>query len=217
MIINLYKGNCFSLMAEMPSKSVDVVLTSPPYNRKRNDKYHCHNDDIADYFGFLKRSIEDCLRVCSGYVFFNIQKNYYNRSDVHKIFGEFSHLIVENIIWHKTNPMPNPHVINSYEYFLVLSQDKKSLKANRTYVKNHFSTPVYSQNPYKKIHRAVMHPDACDYILQNFCTTGDVVFDPFMGVGTTGVQSIKNGMGFIGAELNDDYFSIASERIGGTQ
>jgi DNA modification methylase len=215
MTIKLFRGNCFSLMAEMPSASVDVVLTSPPYNRKRNDKYNCHNDDIDDYFDFLTKSINECLRVCRGYVFFNIQKNYYNRTDVHRIFGEFSQSIVENIIWHKTNPTPNPHVINSYEYFLVLSRTIKSLKANSTYVKNHFSTPAYSTNPYKSIHRAVMHPDACDYILQNFCNSGDVVFDPFMGVGTTGVQCIKNGMAFIGAELNDEYFEIASERIVG--
>ena len=73
----------------------------------------------------------------------------------------FSEKIIEMIIWKKSNPMPNPHLINAYEYILVLSENNKSLKANETYTLNHFTTPVYSGNPYKKIHRAVMHPDAC--------------------------------------------------------
>tara|TARA_Y100000310_G_C20350166_1_gene653949 strand:- start:45 stop:698 length:654 start_codon:yes stop_codon:yes gene_type:complete len=214
MGINLMLGDCFDRMREIPDDSVDVVLTSPPYNRKRNDKYNNHTDIVDDYVGFLKNSIEECMRVCCGNVFFNIQKNSYQRSDVHKIMGMFADNIIEVIIWHKSNPMPNPHVINSYEYILVLSDTNKSLKANETYTKNHFTTPVFSANPYKKIHRAVMHPRVCDFIFKNFCKGGSTVLDPFMGVGTTGVACHKYGLNFLGIELNEEYFNIAKDRIG---
>lgn len=206
-------GDCFKAMEKMPDDSVDVVLTSPPYNRKRNDKYNNHDDVVDDYVGFLSRCIEECLRVCRGNVFFNIQKNSYNRADVHKIMGKFADQIIEVIIWHKSNPMPNPHVINAYEYVLVLSKRNKSLKANKTYTMNHFTTPVYSSNPYKKIHRAVMNPQACDFLLRSFCKQGDTVFDPFMGVGTTGVVAQDLGMNFIGVELDPVYFGIAWDRL----
>lgn len=210
---NLILGDCFEQISRIETDSIDLVLTSPPYNRKRNDKYNNHDDIVDDYVGFLTQSIEGCLRVCSGNVFYNLQKNSYNRSDIHKIMGIFADQIIEVLIWKKTNPMPNPHLINAYEYILVLSKNNKSLKAKNTYTFNHFETNVYSANPYKKIHRAVMNPEACAFILDNFGYENDFVFDPFMGVGTTGIESIKRNMNFVGIELNKEYFEIAENRL----
>ena len=110
---NLYCGDCFSVMEKIPDDNFDYVFTSPPYNRKRNDKYNNHKDISLDYFGLLSKAINESLRICSGNVFLNIQTNYYNKKDVYSIFGEFSDNIIEVIIWNKSNPMPNPHVINS--------------------------------------------------------------------------------------------------------
>tara|TARA_B100000676_G_scaffold310429_1_gene376951 strand:- start:1251 stop:1931 length:681 start_codon:yes stop_codon:yes gene_type:complete len=212
-MINLIQGDCFEEMPKIKSQSVDMVITSPPYNRKRNDKYNNHIDIENDYVAFLKKTIEECLRICKGNVFFNIQKNTYNMKDVHKIIGMFSEKIIEIIIWEKSNPMPNPHLINAYEYIIVLSENNKSLKANSTYTLNHFKTPVYSSNPYKEIHRAVMHPDACSYMVDNFSKENDIIFDPFMGVGTTGVVSTRKNRSFIGIELDKTYYKICEEEI----
>jgi len=209
----LFHGDCFKYVPKIETDSIDTVITSPPYNRKRNDKYNNHTDVVDDYVSFLSRSINDCLRVCRGNVFYNLQKNCYNKQDVHKVMGMFAEQIVEVIIWKKSNPMPNPHLINAYEYILVLSKNNKSLTANKTYTLNHFETPVFSKNPYKKIHRAVMHPYACRFLLENFTQKGDLVLDPFMGVGTTGVESIKLDRRFVGIELNSVYFKIAQERM----
>ena len=207
-MITLIQGDCFEQMPKLEAQSVDMVITSPPYNRKRNDKYNNHTDIKRDYVAFLEKSINECLRVCKGNVFFNLQKNTYNKQDVHKIMGMFSDKIIEVLIWKKSNPMPNPHLINAYEYILVLSENNKSLKANKTYTLNHFTTPVYSGNPYKKIHRAVMHPDACAYMIDNFSKKGDTVLDPFMGVGTTGAVCKNRARNFIGIELDKTYFEI---------
>ena len=207
-MITLIQGDCFEQMPKLEAQSVDMVITSPPYNRKRNDKYNNHTDIKRDYVAFLEKSINECLRVCKGNVFFNLQKNTYNKQDVHKIMGMFSDKIIEVLIWKKSNPMPNPHLINAYEYILVLSENNKSLKANKTYTLNHFTTPVYSGNPYKKIHRAVMHPDACAYMIDNFSKEGDTVLDPFMGVGTTGAVCKNRARNFIGIELDKTYFEI---------
>ena len=207
-MITLIQGDCFEEMPKIKTQSVDMVITSPPYNRKRNDKYNNHKDIKNDYVAFLENSINECLRVCKGNVFFNLQKNTYNKQDVHKIMGMFAEKIIEVIIWKKSNPMPNPHLINAYEYILVLSENNKSLKANETYTLNHFTTPVYSGNPYKKIHRAVMHPKACAYMIDNFSKEGDTVLDPFMGVGTTGAVCKNRKRNFIGIELDKTYFDI---------
>lgn len=212
-IHNLIHGCCFDVMDNMADNSFDVVFTSPPYNRKRNDKYNDHTDIVDNYYQFLYDSVSSCLRVCKGNVFYNVQKNSYNKNDVHRLMGAFSRELIEVIIWHKSNPMPNPHVINAYEYILVFSSENKSLKANNTYTKNHFTTPVYSSNPYKKIHRAVMNPEACRYVLTSFAKKGDTVLDPFMGMGTTGEVCASLGMPFTGIEKSGDYYQASSERL----
>jgi len=210
---NLILGDSSAVIKTFADEQFDTVFTSPPYNRKRNDKYKDFTDISDDYFNFLVESIEQCLRVCKGNVFYNLQKNFYNKVEIYKIFGHFAERIIETIVWHKSNPMPNPHVINSYEYILVLSNKNKSLKANKTYTKNHFSTAVYSENPYKKQHRAVMNPKAVEYILKSFCKPNETVLDPFMGTGTTGVVCKQFGMTFTGIELVEEYYNLSKQRL----
>ena len=210
---NLILGDSSAVIKTFADEQFDTVFTSPPYNRKRNDKYKDFTDISDDYFNFLVESIEQCLRVCKGNVFYNLQKNFYNKVEIYKVFGHFAERIIETIVWHKSNPMPNPHVINSYEYILVLSNKNKSLKANKTYTKNHFSTAVYSENPYKKQHRAVMNPKAVEYILKSFCKPNESVLDPFMGTGTTGVVCKQFGMTFTGIELIEEYYNLSKQRL----
>lgn len=193
---------------------VDFCFTSPPYNRERNDKYNNYSDTKDDYFSFLKEVIDKNLSI-GKYVFFNIQKNYYNKQDVFKIIGEYSDRIIDIICWTKTNPMPASgfNVTNSWEFILVMSNTEKSIKAKKTYTKNHIETSVYSENPYKKIHRAVMKPDIVNWFLDRFTDENDIIFDCFMGVGTTGVSCLEKNRRFIGVELDKTYFEISKERL----
>ena len=211
----IFNENCFDTMKRMLENSVDHVLTSPPYNRKRNDKYNNYNDDLVDYYEFIKDAIRESLRISSGYVFFNIQKNYYNKKEVFKIIGDFSEELIDIIIWNKSNPMPASgfNVTNSYEFILVLSKKIKTLKSNNTYTKNIINTSVYSENPYKKIHRAVMKPEVCEYLVKNFTKEGENIYDPFFGLGTTGYICKINNRSFIGSELDPEYCKLAEDRI----
>ena len=87
------------------------------------------------------------------------------------------------------------------------------MKANKTYTKNQFTTPVYSANPYKEIHRAVMHPEAAKYMITNFSSEGQTILDPFMGVGTTGIVCNELNRSFTGIELDKDYFDICKNKL----
>lgn len=212
---NLIKGDSLDIVQQFKENQFDAVFTSPPYNRKRNDKYNAYSDTIGDYFIFLCESIEQCLRVSKGNVFFNIQKNIYNKVEVHKIFGHFAEQITEVLIWNKTNPMPagGTSVTNAYEYILVINKNNEPLVANNTYTKNNFTTSVYSENPYKKQHRAVMNPQAADYVINAFCQPNSTILDPFMGTGTTGVICNRLNINFTGIELKQEYFDIAKKRL----
>lgn len=211
----IYNVDCFIGLEKMDNDSVDHVITSPPYNRKRNDKYNNYDDDVDDYYSFLKNSIDESLRVAEKYVFFNIQKNYYNKQDVFKLIGEYSKKIIDIIIWNKSNPMPasGNNITNAYEFILVLSSEMTILKSNSTYTKNAVTTNVYSNNPFKKVHRAVMNPDVCYWLIDKFTQQGETILDIFSGMGTTALCSKERDRQYIGFEINEEYHKLSLERI----
>jgi DNA modification methylase len=207
----IYHIDCFDGFSQLKDKSVNHVFTSPPYNRKRNDKYKHHNDCIDDYFGWLCNVIDECLRVSKEYVFFNIMKNYYNKQDVFKLIGKYSESIVEIIIWEKTNPLPanGNNITNSYEFFLILG--KNALKSNSTYTKNIISTAVNSDMTLE--HKAIMKQDVAEWFIKNFTKENDLILDCFMGAGTTAIACKYNRRNYIGFELNEKYVELSNRRI----
>ena len=203
-----YNVNCFDFFSTMEDKSVDYVFTSPPYNRKRNDKYALYNDTLSDYYGFLLNAIEESRRVARKAVIINLQINYYNSADVYKIMGTYNQLIRNMFIWEKTNPLPSSgfNITNAYEIFLVIAD--KPLKSNRTYTKNVIHTPVYSKMP--ENHHAVMHPDVAKFFIENFTKENELIFDPFMGIGTTAKVCKELKRHYIGCELVKEYCDMAN-------
>jgi len=211
--MELYKGDCLEVIDKLIEEGVKVnfTLTSPPYNRKRNDKYANYKDVREDWFDWMCEVIDKLLLITEDYVFFNVQKTYYNKQDVFKLIGKYNKEIKEIIIWEKSNPMPASgfSITNAYEYILVLGV--KSLKSNCTYTKNHITTSVHSKMP--KNHKAVMKPEVAEWVVSKFTKENDVGFDCFMGLGTTGVACKNLNRDFIGIELNEEYFNIAKDRI----
>lgn len=207
----IYHINCFDGFKELEDNSVSHVFTSPPYNRKRNDKYKYHDDIIVDYFGFLSKTIDECLRVSKGFVFFNIMKNYYNKKDVFKLIGEYSDKIIDIIIWEKTNPLPasGKSITNAYEFFIILGNE--ALKSNTTYTKNIISTSVNSKMT--KDHKAMMKQEVADWFINKFTKEGDLILDCFMGAGTTAISCINSNRKYIGFELEKEYVDLSLERI----
>lgn len=215
-MIDLKQGDCLEVMKEIPNRSIDISFTSPPYNRKRNDKYANYDDTIENYFKFLCDFTDELLRVTKKYTIINLQKNYYNKYEVFKYIGKYANNIVEIIVWGKTNPMPASgfNITNAYEFFIVLGD--KSLKSNTTYTKNLIMSAVNSDTTLKE-HKAVMKQDICDWFIEKFTNENDIVLDCFMGTGTTGVSCCKFNRNFIGIELNKNYLEIAKKRIKNAQ
>ena len=212
-MIKLIHGDC---LQEIPKLDmVDISFTSPPYNRKRNDKYAKYDDAIDNYFEFLCQFTDLLISKSRKYVIVNIQKSYYNKEDVFRYIGHYADKIQEIIIWEKSNPLPaNAHnITNAYEFFIVLGDS--SLKSNSTYTKNHITTAVNSETN-TNTHKAVMKQDVADWFIEKFTNVDDVVLDCFMGLGTTGIACKKLNRNFIGIEINDDYYKEAERRINST-
>lgn len=209
--MELYRDDCLSKLKDFTDKSIDITFTSPPYNRKRNDKYTNYNDTIKDYYLFLVEATDLLLAKTKRHVIINLQTNYYNRQDVYKFIGHYYNKIQNVIIWEKSNPLPanGYNITNAFEYFFILGDT--AIKSNTTYTKNHITTSI--NNSITKIHKAVMKQEVADWFIEKFTKENDVVLDCFMGLGTTGLSCIKYNRDFIGIELDEEYFNIAKERI----
>ena len=203
-------GDCLELLPLFADKSVDYSFTSPPYNRKRNDKYRDFTDINENWLQLNIDVLNQLLRVTKKHIFYNIQANYYNRQDVYELIGHFSKNIVDVHIWEKSNPMPasGRSVTNAVEYFLVLGNE--SLKSNATYTKNIITTSVNSTMP--KEHKAVMKTDVAEHFISKFTNEKDIVLDPFFGTGTTGFVAQKLKRRYIGIEKEKLYYEMSVER-----
>lgn len=237
---DLKLGNCLDRLKEIPDNSVDLVLTTPPYNmnlRIRNGKYCSRQivkeistkyksfDDnlpMDDYFEFNKSVINECLRV-SDLVFFNIQMLTGNKPALFRLMGEFSNNIKEMIVWDKCNALPaiGANIMNSqFELLLVL---QNSSPESRSFETAQFDrgclSNLWSIKRGKKIdksHGAVFPLELAEKVISNFSASGSIILDPFLGTGTTGVAAKTLGRKFIGIEIDKDYFDIASKRINET-
>lgn len=231
------QGDCLEKMKEIPDNSVDLVLTSPPYNmnlRIRNGKYCSRQivkeistkyesfDDnlpMGDYFEFNKSALNECLRVAD-LVFFNVQILTGNKPALFRLMGEFSEKIKEFIVWDKCNAQPaiGQNVMNSqFEVLLVL---QNSAPESRSFKTGQFDrgtlSNVWNIKRGKKIdktHGAVFPLELAEKVISNFTEEGDTVLDPFLGTGTSGVAASNLGRKFIGIELDEKYYEIAQNRM----
>ena len=213
-MILLYNDDCNDVIDGFikEGRRIDTVFTSPPYNRKRNDKYKNYDDTLDDYYGFLVNITDKLFNITNKYIIMNLQTNYYNKQDVYRYIGNYYDKIQQIVIWEKSNPLPasGNNITNAYEYFIILGDTP--LKSNTTYTKNHITTSVNSETT-TKIHKAVMKQEVSDWFIDKFTKDTDVILDPFMGLGTTGISCSKYQRGFIGIEINKEYFDIASNKL----
>lgn len=236
---NLYNSDCLVTMDRLISNKVkaDLMFTSPPYNmnlRIRNGKYcsrqivkefttkYASFDDnlpMEDYFQFNKDVIDRALEL-SDLVFYNVQFLTGNKPALFKLIGHFHLQIKEFIIWDKVNSQPaiGEGILNSqFEVLLVLSKNNAiSRKFDGANFDRGTLSNLWNIKRGKKIHKshgATFPLELANKVIENFSKVGDVVIDPFMGTGTTGVCCKSLDRNFIGIEIDPLYYEIANNRI----
>jgi DNA modification methylase len=222
----IYNESNLDTMARMPDKSIDYVLTSPPYNVKteRIKKYKDFKDGFSQeqYFDQQKELITELLRVTKNHIFYNIQMLSGNKFALHKLIGHFSNNIKEMIIWHKGfgEPAISENVFNSgFEYIIVFSNDEPNKRyfndANfkRGTQSNVFKILNSHSNPFANVHKAIMPLDIPRYFMINFGNENDVWYDPYMGTGTTAIAAIEEKRNWVGSEISKEYVDLANKRL----
>ena len=209
-------------MKEIESGSVDLVLTDPPYNIARANNFNTMGragidfgewDKGADLFSY----IDECYRVLHKNGSFIVFNDWKNLGDISKYAESLGFVTKDMIRLEKSNPMPrnrDRRYITDYECAIWFTMPKAKWVFNRQDDK--YQRPKFVKSIDKGLHPTQKSLSLMEDLLKIHSNVGQVVADPFMGSGTTGVAAKNLNRNFIGIELDQGYFDIAQERISAT-
>ncbi|MDY0028450.1 MAG: site-specific DNA-methyltransferase [Pseudobdellovibrionaceae bacterium] len=243
---HIYQGDCIEVMRSLPKGSVDMIFADPPYNLQlRGDLHRPDNskvdavDDHWDQFGsyaeydkFTREwlsAARDLLKDDGGMW---VIGSYHNIFRVGAILQDLGFWILNDVIWRKSNPMPNfrgRRFTNAHETLIWAAKSEKSkyrfnYEAMKTMnddiqMRSDWTLPICSGSERLKTDEgekghATQKPESLLYrVLSASTQPGDIVLDPFFGSGTTGAVAKKLGRSFIGIEREDSYIKLATKRI----
>ena len=209
--IKLLQGDCLELMKDIPNKSVDLILTDIPYGVVNRDSNGLRNLDKgkADVFDLpMDKLLEELYRVSNGQIIIFCGKEQF--SEIYSFFAKKKGT-VRPIIWNKTNPSPlNGQYVYLSGVELAVWFKPKGRKVFNAFCKN---TVFNFSNGSKKYHPTGKNLDLFTELIEDNSNENELILDPFMGGGTTGIACLNTNRNFIGIELDDKYFEIAKKRI----
>ena len=222
-MIDLRKGDSVELLKGLESNSIDLLVTDPPYRTisggnkstkwksgyptsvlSENDgKIFEHND--INHLDWLKES----YRVLTDSSHIYIMTNLLNLFTIQQLAERVGFKTHNLLIWEKNNANANRWYMKNCEYVLFMR------KGNAKTINNPSSKTVHKFNNIigNKVHPTEKPVELMQYYIENSSKENDIVLDPFMGSGSTGVACINTNRNFIGMELDDKYFEIAKARI----
>ena len=243
----IIEGDCVEAMNALPAASVDLIFADPPYNlqlenelrRPNNSKVDAVDDawdqfsSLAEYDYFTREWLTAARRVLkeSGAIW--VIGSYHNIFRVGAIMQDLGFWMLNDVIWRKTNPMPNfrgRRFTNAHETLIwaAKSREQKSYTFNYEAMKqlndelqmrSDWHLPICSGGERLKDEsgtkaHSTQKPEALLHrVLLSSTNPGDVVLDPFFGSGTTGAVARRLGRRFIGIERDPNYIKLARKRI----
>ena len=246
---SILQGDCVEILKTLPEKSVDLIFADPPYNLQLKQELWRPNmtkvdavDDAWDRFGsfdeydcFSREWLSESRRVLKDDGTLWVIGSYHNIFRLGTIIQDLGYWILNDVLWIKTNPMPNFRGVrftNAHETLIWASKSKDSrytfnhhaMKAfnDGKQMRSDWLIPICAGDERIRIEGRKAHstqkPEALLYrVVLASSDPGDVVLDPFFGTGTTGAVAKRLHRNWIGIEQNKDYEEIAQTRLDALQ
>lgn len=242
----ILQGDCVALMDQLPAESVDMVFADPPYNlqlgghlvRPDNSPVDAVTDhwdqfaNFADYDHFTSEWLRAAKRVLKPNGTLFVIGSYHNIFRVGNQLQNLGFWILNDIVWVKSNPMPNfrgTRLTNAHETLIWCAKSKESkyifnyeaMKSlnEGTQMRSDWYLPICNGNErLKDANGAKVHPtqkpESLLYrVILSASNPGDVILDPFSGSGTTAAVAKRLRRSFIGLEREQGYIDHAVERL----
>jgi modification methylase len=243
---SILKGDCITELEKLPAGSVDLVFADPPYNLQLEGRLTRPDQSEVDavdndwdkfasfsaYDDFTRAWLLAVRRVMKPNATLWVIGSYHNIFRVGAILQDLGFWILNDIVWRKTNPMPNfrgRRFTNAHETMIWASRgpskgytfNYEALKAanEELQMRSDWLFPLCTGNERlkgadgRKAHPTQKPEALLHRILTASSKPGDVVLDPFFGTGTTGAVAKRLGRHFVGIERESDYIEAASARI----
>ena len=240
-------GDCIALMEKLPPKSVDAVFADPPYNLQLDGTLHRSDNSLVDavdddwdkfesfaaYDAFTRAWLLAGRRVMKPDATLWVIGSYHNIFRVGAILQDLGFWILNDIVWRKTNPMPNfrgRRFTNAHETLIWAGRDAGTRRYTFNYeamkelndgvqMRSDWLLPICTgAERLKDVDGRKTHPtqkpeSLIARVILSSSKPGDVILDPFFGSGTTGAVAKRLGRRFIGIERERAYADAAAERI----
>ncbi|MDR2309450.1 site-specific DNA-methyltransferase [Pseudochrobactrum asaccharolyticum] len=243
----ILKGDCVAALDRLPDHSVDVIFADPPYNLQLEGALHRPDqtkvnavddhwdqfDSFQAYDAFTRAWLMACRRVLKPNGTIWVIGSYHNIFRVGASLQDLGFWMLNDVIWRKTNPMPNfrgRRFQNAHETLIWASRDQKSKGYTFNYeamkaanddvqMRSDWLFPICTGNERlkdengDKVHPTQKPEALLARILMSSSKPGDVILDPFFGSGTTGAVAKRLGRHFVGIEREQSYIDAATKRI----
>src|SRR6266481_3992887 len=240
-------GDCIAEMAKLPAESVDLVFADPPYNlqlqgdlkRPDDSRVDAVDDDwdkfssFVAYDDFTRAWLIACRRVMKREATLWVIGSYHNIFRVGAILQDLRFWILNDVVWRKSNPMPNfrgRRFTNAHETLIWAARDPRAkgytfnyeaLKAGNdgVQVRSDWTIPLCTGEERlkgsdgKKLHPTQKPEALLARVILASSRPDDLVLDPFNGTGTTGAVATHLGRRYIGIERDPAYAKAAEKRI----
>ncbi len=246
-IDSVIEGDCVEVMNALPEACADLIFADPPYNlqlegelrrpdNSRVDAVDDHWDrfgSFAEYDRFTRDWLSAARRVLKDTGALWVIGSYHNIFRVGAILQDLGFWILNDVVWRKTNPMPNfrgRRFTNAHETLIWAAKDRKQKSYTFNYeamkalndelqMRSDWTLPVCAGSERLKDAKgdkahSTQKPEALLHrVIVASSKPGDVILDPFFGSGTTGAVAKRLGRHFIGIERDLNYAALARERI----
>lgn len=242
----VHTGDCLEVLASLPEKSIDMVFADPPYNlqlggdltRPDNSRVDAVDDDwdkfesFRSYDEFSWRWLRGIRRVLKDDGTLWVIGSYHNIYRIGSLLQDLNYWMLNDIIWRKSNPMPNfrgRRFTNAHETLLWAAKSKDSRYSFNYAAMKSLNEDIQMRSDWwmpicnggerlkdKDGHKAhpTQKPESLLYrVLMASTRFGDVVLDPFFGSGTTGAVAKRLRRDFVGIEQCPRYVEMALDRI----
>jgi len=244
---SIIKGDCVAALEALPDKSVDVIFADPPYNLQLEGELHRPDqsrvdavDDAWDQFSnfeaydaFTRAWLLQARRVLKPAGTLWVIGSYHNIFRVGTTLQDLGFWILNDVIWRKTNPMPNfrgRRFTNAHETLIWASRDQSAKGYTFNYdamkmanddvqMRSDWLFPICNggerlkDEDGNKVHPTQKPEALLHRILMSSSKPGDIILDPFFGSGTTGAVAKRLGRNFVGVEREQSYINAATARI----
>ena len=223
--VKIINGNSIELLKKLKDESIDMIATDPPYKvtargnagnsggmmQKKlsmQGKIFQHNDvKPIEYIPEFYRLLKDGSHCY-------IMTNHVNLQEILNTATECGFKFIKSLIWNKGNKIMGQYYMSQFEYILFFRKGKGK-KINKCGTADILDIPnkKTKNEEGKNIHDTEKPVGLMKILIENSSQEGEIVLDPFMGVGSTGMASVELNRRFVGIELDENYFEIAKQRI----